>query len=164
MNTGRILRNPAKIAPLRALFRSFAASALWTMCWSVHQYQKPIIAAPKNTLIPGNLSYHISPLGWNRCIFVMPLLLAYFTTSCQPLIIPPPPIFKRARIKIVKAPRISIGACMTEIVIIPFIPPSTVNIPVKRTRPIAPYQKSIPITDWRNIPPVKAVTETFVKT
>jgi len=32
MNTGRILRNPAKIAHLRALFRSFAASARCTIC------------------------------------------------------------------------------------------------------------------------------------
>ena len=42
--------------PLRALAMTFALSSpfvcpstLWTMCWSVHQYQKPMMEAPMNT-------------------------------------------------------------------------------------------------------------------
>ena len=52
---------------------------------------------------------------------------------------------------------------MAERVITPFIPPKTVNIAVIKINPIAPYQKGMPSKYSKNIPPVKAVTLTFVR-
>ena len=53
---------------------------------------------------------------------------------------------------------------MVDKVITPFIPPKTVKIAVMAIRPIAPYQKGISSRNLKKIPPVKAVTETFVST
>ena len=48
MNTGSSLRNDAKIVPRRAVRSSGAPRARWTMYWSVHQYQRPMIGAQKS--------------------------------------------------------------------------------------------------------------------
>ena len=53
---------------------------------------------------------------------------------------------------------------MVDNVITPFIPPKTVKTAVMAIRPIAPYQKGRPSRYSKKIPPVKAVTETFVNT
>jgi hypothetical protein len=43
--TGKSLRKAAKMLPRRAVLWSGAPSARWTMYWSVHQYQSPMIGA-----------------------------------------------------------------------------------------------------------------------
>ena len=53
---------------------------------------------------------------------------------------------------------------MVESVMTPFIPPNTVKIPVSTISPIAPYQNGNPSKNSKKIPPVKAVTLTFVST
>ena len=53
---------------------------------------------------------------------------------------------------------------MADSVITPFIPPKTVKTAVMAIRPMAPYQKGRPNRYSKKIPPVKAVTETFVST
>ena len=53
---------------------------------------------------------------------------------------------------------------MEDRVITPFIPPNTVNTAVMAIKPIAPYQNGIPSKNSKKIPPVKAVTLTFVNT
>ena len=52
---------------------------------------------------------------------------------------------------------------MAESVITPFIPPNTVKIAVMTIKPMAPYQNGIPRRYSKNIPPVNAVTLTFVR-
>ena len=53
-NTGRILRNPAKIVPAFAWPSSLADSTRCTITWSVHQYQMPRIGAPRKMPVHGN--------------------------------------------------------------------------------------------------------------
>ena len=48
MKTGSSLRKAAKIVPRRASRSSGAPSVRWTMYWSVHQYQRPMIGAQKS--------------------------------------------------------------------------------------------------------------------
>ena len=50
-----------------------------------------------------------------------------------------------------------------ESVITPFIPPNTVKTAVRTIRPIAPTQKLRPQRYSKKIPPVRAVTLTFVR-
>ena len=45
MNTGSSFRKAAKIVPRRASVSFGAPSVRWTMYWSVHQYQRPMIGA-----------------------------------------------------------------------------------------------------------------------
>ena len=52
---------------------------------------------------------------------------------------------------------------MADMVITPFIPPNTVKMAVTAMRPRAPHQKGRPMRYSKKIPPVKAVTETFVR-
>jgi hypothetical protein len=59
---------------------------------------------------------------------------------------------------------IRIGVWMAESVITPFIPPNTVKIAVIKIRPIAPHQNGSPSKYSKKIPPVNAVTDTFVNT
>src|SRR6516225_9142457 len=42
---GKSFRNAAKMLPRRASVSFGAPSARWTMYWSVHQYQRPMIGA-----------------------------------------------------------------------------------------------------------------------
>ena len=53
-NTGQSFSAPPQIAPRRAFVRFFAASVRWTMNWSVHQYQTPIVADATTTPSHGN--------------------------------------------------------------------------------------------------------------
>ena len=53
---------------------------------------------------------------------------------------------------------------MVESVMTPFMPPNTVKMAVMAMRPMAPYQKGMPRRNLKKIPPVKAVTLTFVST
>ena len=46
MNTGVSLKKPARMAPRRDCCWFLPASTRWTMYWSVHQYQKPMIIDP----------------------------------------------------------------------------------------------------------------------
>ena len=52
---------------------------------------------------------------------------------------------------------------MVESVITPFIPPNTVKMVVRMIRPMAPAQKFKPQRYSKKIPPVRAVTLTFVR-
>lgn len=56
------------------------------------------------------------------------------------------------------------GVCMADSVITPFMPPNTVNTAVMAMRPMAPYQNGSPSRYSKNMPPVNAVTDTFVST
>jgi 8-oxo-dGTP diphosphatase len=51
-----------------------------------------------------------------------------------------------------------------ERVITPFMPPKTVNTAVMAIRPMAPYQNGMPRRNSKKMPPVNAVTLTFVST
>lgn len=53
---------------------------------------------------------------------------------------------------------------MADSVITPFMPPNTVNTAVMAMRPMAPYQNGSPSRYSKNMPPVNAVTDTFVST
>ena len=61
-------------------------------------------------------------------------------------------------------PMIRIGVWMEERVITPFMPPKTVNTAVMAIRPMAPYQNGMPRRNSKKMPPVNAVTLTFVST
>ena len=77
--------------------------------------------------------------------------------------LPSPSIFKPKN-KTKNEPMIRIGVWMAESVITPFIPPKTVKIAVMKIRPIAPHQNGSPSRYSKKIPPVNAVTDTFVNT
>ena len=82
----------------------------------------------------------------------------------QPCAIDPFPKLNNPKKRTKNEPIIKMGVCIFESVITPFIPPITVNTPVRRTNPTAPTQKFSPSKLSRKIPPVKAVTLTFVST
>ena len=76
----------------------------------------------------------------------------------------PPPNVAKPRNSTRKEPMMRMGVWMVESVITPFMPPNTVNTAVMTIRPMAPYQKGMPRRYLKKIPPVKAVTLTFVRT
>ena len=53
---------------------------------------------------------------------------------------------------------------MADKVITPFMPPNTVNTAVIAMSPIAAYQNGMFSRYSKKMPPVKAVTDTFVRT
>ena len=52
---GSIFRYAPKIAPLLPILILLAASVLWTIYWSVHQYHIPTIVPPNNKPVHGKL-------------------------------------------------------------------------------------------------------------
>ena len=82
----------------------------------------------------------------------------------QPSVMLPLPSMLSPRNNTRNEPIIRIGVCMADKVITPFMPPKTVNTAVMAISPIAPYQKGRPRRYSKKIPPVNAVTETFVRT
>ena len=138
-----------------------------TICWSVHQYQKPMIDAPRNTTYPGNCGY-IGSAGsvWNMCVVPKPSCAALQTAiiCSHPSAMLPLPSMLNPRNSTRNEPIIRIGVCMAERVITPFIPPNTVNTAVMAIRPMAPYQNGSPSRYSKNMPPVNAVTDTLVST
>src|ERR1700690_1518961 len=66
-NTGKSFRNAAKMLPRRATFSFGAPRARWTMYWSVHQYQSPMMGAQISMPGQGNLS-----LKYQACLTMAP--------------------------------------------------------------------------------------------
>ena len=101
---------------------------------------------------------------WNMCVVPKPSCAALQTSIIRlhPCTMLPSPSMPRPRNRTRNEPTISMGVWIADRVMTPFMPPNIVNTAVITIRPIAPYQKSSPIRYSKKIPPVKAVTETFV--
>ena len=114
---GRSFRYAPKIAPLLPIFILFAANVLWTIYWSVHQYQIPTIVPPIKSPVHGksgsDIGRHI--LKWSG--------LTARTVSCNWF---HPPTSWRPRYVIITEPKIRTNVWRVSVYITAFNPPITV--------------------------------------
>jgi hypothetical protein len=82
---------------------SFAASARWTITWSVHQYQIPRIGAPRKMPVHGKSGWLDGFIMWKK---------PAGTCASRPLI---PPTRPRPMNISVRAPTMSTTVCITSV-------------------------------------------------
>ena len=110
------------MVPLRASLWSLPDRTRWTMNWSVHQYQNPMIAEPKSAPYHGN---SVSLPALIRVVIESP----YSLTGCDPqmsiMACHPPSSFRPIQ-SMTKEPKRRIGVCRTEVFSTDSMPPITV--------------------------------------
>ena len=130
------------------------------MNWSVHQYQKPMMAEPKRAPYQGNsVSFPLrisdvmeSPYSFTGCAAQMSIMAFHPPSSFSPIQ------------RMTSEPSSRMGVCRTEVFRTDSIPPMTVYIAVIITSASAATQKLMPSNVLRARPPAMTVTETFVRT
>ena len=130
------------------------------MNWSVHQYQKPMIAEPNSAPYQGNAAS--CPLR----ISVVIESPSWFT-GCAPQVAISafqPPSSRSPSHRITSEPTSRIGVCSTDVFSTDSMPPMMVYTAVMITSASAATQKLIPRSVFSARPPASTVTDTFVST
>ncbi len=110
------------MVPRRDSFWFLPESTRWTMNWSVHQYQKPMMAEPKRAPYHGNSgsfplrirSVIVSPYSLTGCALQMSIMAFQ------------PPSSRRPSQRMTSEPTSRIGVCRTEVLSTDSMPPMTV--------------------------------------
>ena len=148
------------MVPRRASFSFFPDKTLWTMNWSVHQYQKPIIADPNKAPYHGN---SVSLPLRIKVVIESPYSFTLWAAHMSIMAFHPPSSLRPIQ-RITKEPSSKIGVCRTDVLRTDSIPPMTVYMAVMITSARAATQKFMPNNALSARPPAITVTETLVST